>query len=80
MDAVIKKWGNSQAIRIPKEYINTLGITADTPLSIEISGESIVISKKYKHKTLEERVADSGIPLSFSKEIEWGNPVGSEVW
>ncbi|MCR5847931.1 MAG: AbrB/MazE/SpoVT family DNA-binding domain-containing protein [Lachnospiraceae bacterium] len=80
MDASIKKWGNSQGIRIPKEYLKTLGITSETPLSIEIAGNTIVIHKKYSHKTLEERVSESGMPLIFSEETDWGKPQGSEVW
>ena len=80
MDALIKKWGNSHGIRIPKEYLDSLGITPETPLSIEISGNTIVICKKRSHKTLEERVAESGVPLRFSNEINWGKPQGSEVW
>jgi antitoxin MazE len=80
MDVLIKKWGNSHGIRIPKEYLDSLGITPETPLSIEISGNTIVICKKRSHKTLEERVAESGVPLRFSNEINWGKPQGSEVW
>lgn len=80
MDALISKWGNSQGIRIPKDFLKTLGITSDTPLDIDIKNDSIVISKKYKHKTLKERVKESGVPLCFEKEIDWGEPVGNEVW
>ena len=80
MDALISKWGNSQGIRIPKDFLKTLGITSDTPLDIDIKNDSIVISKKYKHKTLKERVKESGVPLSFEKDIDWGEPVGNEVW
>ena len=80
MDAVISKWGNSQGIRIPKDFLKSLGITSDTPLNIDIHNDSIVITKKYKHKSLEERVKESGTPLKFSNEIDWGDPAGSEVW
>lgn len=80
MEAAIKKWGNSQGIRIPQEYLKSLGITVDTPVEIKLKDDSIVISKKYVHKTLEERVEESGKPLKFSGEFDWGEPTGSEVW
>ena len=80
MEATISKWGNSQGIRIPKEFINALGISFDTPLDLDLKNDKIIISKKFKHQTLEERVKKSGRPLSFSHEIDWGDPVGDEVW
>lgn len=32
------------------------------------------------HRTLEERVEESGLPLEFSSELDWGEPEGSEVY
>lgn len=80
MEVAIKRWGNSQGIRIPKEFIEALNISFDTPLNMEVEDERIVISKSFRHKSLEERVKESGKPLKFSKEINWGTPVGNEVW
>ncbi len=80
MNAVIRKCEKSQLTRISKEYNNAFCITPNTPLSTENSSNSIIISKKFKHKNLEERVSESGIPLNFSNEIEWDHAVGSEVW
>ena len=51
-----------------------------TPLVNDFSGYTIDISKKHSHKTLEERVAESGVPLRFSDEINFGTPQGNKVW
>ena len=32
------------------------------------------------HKTLEQRVVESGIPLTFGPEIDLGEPKGDEIW
>ena len=80
METGIKNWGNSKGIRIPKEFLTQLGITTETVLDIRIEGENIVISKIFRHKTLEERIIESGKPLKASEEIDMGEPKGSEVW
>ena len=42
--------------------------------------DTMIITKVKKHKTLEERVKESGIPLKAYLEINWGEPSGDEVW
>ena len=37
-------------------------------------------SNNKSHKTLEHRVAESGVPLTFGSEIDWGEPKGNEIW
>jgi Growth regulator len=80
METAIRKWGNSHGIRIPKEFINELKISDKTPLDISIVNDSIVITKKRKHKTLEERIKESGKTLCPSDEIQYDTPIGNEVW
>ena len=80
METGRRDWGNSQGIRIPKEYLKQLGITKETLLDISIEDGKIVISKVFRHKTLEERIAESGKPLGASEEYDFGEPSGSEVW
>ena len=36
--------------------------------------------KQFTHKTLEERMDETGLQLSFGPEIEWGESRGSELW
>ena len=35
---------------------------------------------RFKHKTLEEYIAENGGVLRSSDEIDWGDPVGREIW
>ena len=80
METGIKSWGNSYGIRIPKEFLTELGVTTDTLLDIRIENGNIVISKIFRHKTLEERIKESGKPLEAVEEFDFGKPVGREVW
>ena len=34
----------------------------------------------FVHKSLEERIEESGEPLSFGEEIDWGEPRGTELY
>ena len=87
----IKKWGNSQGIRIPKAFLETLNISNDDEVEIMTEQETIVIKKINKKelitikdrlenfygKKLEEILSKISEP---QEEIDWGKPVGKEIW
>ncbi|MCR4960888.1 MAG: helix-turn-helix domain-containing protein [Lachnospiraceae bacterium] len=35
---------------------------------------------RFKHKSLEERITENDGQLTVSKEIDWGKPMGKEIW
>ena len=37
-------------------------------------------SSEFRHRTLEEYIELSGRPLKASAEVNWGEPVGKELW
>lgn len=80
MVAQIKTWGNSQGIRLPKDILESIGVRVDDFLDIEIKNESIVLSKKFKHRTLEERAVEFDGKIGPYNEFEWDDPVGREQW
>ena len=80
MTAQVKLWGNSQAIRIPKAVLDSLKIGIDDYVSMEIEGDSLVIRKNFKHKTLKERYEEFDGEIETLCEYDWGEPVGREVW
>ena len=80
MDAQIKVWGNSQGIRLPKAMLDELNIGVDDYVNIEVKNGSIVINKRFKHKSLEERYAEFDGDIEQIREFDWGEPVGREVW
>lgn len=44
------------------------------------SDGTIILTKQFKHKTLEERAAEYGGQLNLDGEYDWGTPIGREVW
>ena len=82
----IKKWGNSQGIRIPKGILDQINLHEEDELEIIVDEEILVIRKiKKKYKNLKERIEDfHGKPfeeityIDTESEIPWGLPEGNE--
>ena len=83
MTTTIQKWGNSQAVRIPKIILESLLLQENDQVEINAVNGSIVINKAARKRrakiSLEERF--SGYDRDYScEEYDWGSPVGREVW
>ncbi|MDR0890870.1 MAG: hypothetical protein LBM05_01940 [Endomicrobium sp.] len=80
MTTQVKLWGNSSAIRLSKEILKEAKIAPDEILDIKVKDGDIVLSKKIKHKTLEERAIPYGGKIGPYEEFDWGEPMGREFW
>lgn len=85
----IQRWGNSQGIRIPKTMLKAADLAVNDRVELKASPEEIVIrrAEPNKHRTLRERFeAFYGQPfdeiprITLEPEVDWGEPVGKEVW
>ena len=80
MQLTLKQWGNSSGILLPKELMNKIGIKQNDTLDAEVVDGRIILTPGFRHRSLKERAAEYGGHLNLSDEIDWGEPVGSEVW
>ena len=80
VEVQIKEWGNSQGIRFPKSVLREAGFSMNENLTVEVKKEKIILSHSFQHKTLEERIHESGCELTGIGEIDWGEPQENEVW
>ena len=77
----IKKWGNSQGLRLDKILLSRLNLNINDEVSVMSDDKSIVIkpTEDRNKKILDELL--SKIPEDYKpKEIDWGGPVGREIW
>jgi antitoxin MazE len=78
----IQKWGNSQGLRIAKHLLDDAHISIGDNVNITTKDGMIIISpiRQIRGKyDLEELL--SRIPPDYkTEEIDWGKPVGKEVW
>lgn len=81
MHTTIQKWGNSQAIRLPKTILETAHLRENEAVQIFAEQDKIIIKRAstVKHRTLAERL--EGFEGEYiGKEWDTGKPVGKEVW
>ncbi len=80
MEIRVKEWGNSQEIRFPKAILQEVVISVHDTMDIKVENGKIVLNPFFRHKTLVERIRESGCKLSGIGELDWGEPKGNEVW
>jgi len=78
MTVAIKKWGNSLALRIPKDIAKTLHIENNTTLELSIKNGAIVI--KPQNETLLESLVAGIDANNLHTEVNTGKAVGNEEW
>lgn len=81
MQATIQKWGNSQGIRIPKAFLEALGMAENDLVELKRVDDNIVITKAKTEKeiTLDDIFKDYN-GENVVEEFDWGAPAGKEVW
>jgi len=76
MKAKITKWGNSYAIRLPKNLVDDMKLADESDLLLEKKENGFLITKPTKKKQLSELLKN----MQPQKEVEWGQARGKELW
>ena len=86
-ETAIRKWGNSQGIRLSKEIINRTGLKENDNVEISVNNGIITIKKaKPKYLNLKERLEAfynkpiDDLYVESTQEVDVGAYVGEEVW
>jgi antitoxin MazE len=75
----VVKWGNSQAVRLPKEVLNQADLREGDVLAVYVEDGRIALVPAGPEIRLEKLVA--GITrANRHSEQDWGPPAGSEIW
>ena len=78
----IQRWGNSQGLRLAKQVLEDACISVGDEVDVTARDGMIVIApvRRVRGKqSLQELV--SRIPRNYeTREIDWGETVGREVW
>jgi len=79
MKATIQKWGNSLAIRIPRNITKDTKVAEGSNIDIMVENGNIVLSprkKEYSLKELLKNITNENI----HSEISTGDQIGGEIW
>ena len=80
MKSLVKKWGNSAAVRIPAGVLAEARIELEDLVEIREERGRIVI-EPVRRKTFAIEDLVKGIrPSNLHNPVELGPPVGNEVW
>ena len=80
MKSVVKKWGNSAAVRIPAVIMQAIPLELDAPVEVREEGGRIVIEpirqKAYDVKALIKEITTENL----HEAVDFGAPRGKEAW
>lgn len=79
METVIKKWGNSNGIRIPNSILKSLNLKTNDKVELQDQDDKIIISKKKNKISLAEKF-DNYNGTNLAKDYTWDSPKGKEIW
>ncbi len=80
MQAVIKKWGNSPALRLSSAIMKSAKLNVDQEVTIHIQRGKIVIEPSAQSEfVLDDLIAQIN-KKNLHAEVDFGSPVGREVW
>jgi antitoxin MazE len=75
----VQKWGNSLAVRIPKEAASRAGLNAGDTVAVSAGPGRVTIIRKRHEYCIEDLVAQM-TPENQPELVDWGPRRGKEFW
>lgn len=76
----VKKWGNSASVRIPAAIMAAADMRIDQLVDVREDRGRIVIEPVLAPVYDLDGLLDAMTPETFPEDIDFGAPVGKEVW
>jgi antitoxin MazE len=73
----IAKWGNSLAVRLPRDIADRINLEAGTPVEIEVDGGTLVLRPAGPRYALADLLAGMS-PEAMHEGFDWGPDLGRE--
>ena len=80
MRAVVQKWGNSLALRIPKSFATEVGLQRETSVEVSLANGKLVITPIAKPKLSLKQLLAKVTKENIHHEIDTGTAMGGETW
>ena len=80
MKSVVKKWGNSAAVRIPAAVMQAIRLELDEPVDVREEAGRIVIEPLRQREYDIEALIEGITRENLHEAADFGLPVGKEVW
>lgn len=79
MHVAIAKWGNSLAVRLPRNVVQDANLSDGSPVEVTVRDGSVVVTPVRKKYRLDDLLAQMK-PEHRHGETDWGLPQGEETW
>jgi antitoxin MazE len=76
----IRKWGNSLAVRFPMSVLSQINLQENGEVEIKVEDNKLILSPVKKTKYQLKDLLSQITPENRQEEIDFGKPVGKEVW
>jgi antitoxin MazE len=80
MRIVVRKWGNSAAVRIPASVMAEASLELDQTVEVREEGGRIVIEPIRAPANDLDAMLDAMRPDTFPEDLDFGPPKGREIW
>ena len=80
MRVQVKKWGNSASVRIPAPIMAAAALRIDQEVEVREDAGRIVIEPVTVPSYDLDALLVGMTPDTFPEEIDFGPPVGNEIW
>jgi antitoxin MazE len=80
MSVTLHKWGNSVGLRLPKPLLEQVGLKEGAEVDVRVEGNRLVIEPAQRRRLTMAELLEGFTPDHQPGEVDWGPPVGREVW
>lgn len=80
MEVLVKKWGNSAAVRIPTSVLHAADLKLDQPVDVREEHGCIVIEPKRVQVYALAELVHGITPGNLHEAVDTGSAAGREVW
>jgi len=80
MPITLHKWGNSVGLRLPKPLLEQVGLKEGAEVAVKVEGNRLVIEPTRRRRYTMAELLEGFTQDNRPGEVDWGPPVGREVW
>jgi antitoxin MazE len=80
MKARIQKWGNSLALRIPKSFASDSSLEQGSVVDLSLDNGRMIVERISEEEYSLEDLLGRVTKKNLHSEVDFGTPVGKEVW
>ena len=80
MRVYVRKWGNSASVRLPASVLVASKLRVDQAVDVREESGRIIIEPVAAPEFNLDQLLSTMDPVTFPDDVDFGRPVGDEVW